>query len=222
MLIKFRVPNIFRKRVVALGAAGAALAAISIGLAVWLVVMVLNVGPSSFTTAPATSGAIAARTNNCTANASVVFQPVLLAQAGDNSGTATICLQNTTSPAIDETYSLSATNTNATLAAQIKVRITLAGAGAASLATAAAQTCTLPSLDVDGTTLLGSQTQIYLGTLAALAVGDPALGPQTGDRSLPALNAYEKLCFTEVLPASTGASFANLSNNFTLVVTASP
>ena len=62
-------------------------------------------------------------------------------------------------------------------------------------------------------------TQLFNGTLANGAVGDPAQGGQAGDRSL-AGGASEILCFRATLPGSTGNAFAGAATNATFTFSA--
>jgi hypothetical protein len=57
-------------------------------------------------------------------------------------------------------------------------------------------------------------TQLYSGTLAAAAVGDPAVGAQAGDRTLAAA-ASEILCFRATLPSSTSIGYQGAATTAT-------
>jgi len=221
LLIKFRVPNLFRKRWIALGAAAAALTA-GVALAAWIVLAVVNIGPTTISTSTVTNGAIAADSAACTTTQSATWLDNQLDPSSFQHTTKDLCLINTTSPAVSETYALTSANTNPTLAAGLKLRVTTAGTSSTT-AGAAALACTFPSISADGTTGLGAQTQVYFGPLNGFAVGDPAQGSQAGDRTLNTTTTkYEKLCFDVMLPSTADPSLAGLSNAFTLTVTASP
>lgn len=76
--------------------------------------------------------------------------------------------------------------------------------------------CTNAAFKKDGATLYGPAP---LGTPAGLAVvGSPEIGPQPGDRILPA-GASETLCFNVTLPLNTPNAFQNAktSATFTLI-----
>ena len=62
-------------------------------------------------------------------------------------------------------------------------------------------------------------TQLFNGTLANGAVGDPAQGAQAGDRTL-AGGASEVVCFRATLPGSTGNAFAGAATNATFTFSA--
>ena len=62
-------------------------------------------------------------------------------------------------------------------------------------------------------------TQLFNGTLANGAVGDPAQGAQAGDRTL-AGGASEILCFRATLPGSTGNAFAGAATSATFTFSA--
>jgi len=62
-------------------------------------------------------------------------------------------------------------------------------------------------------------TQLFNGSLAAGAIGDPAQGAQGGDRTL-AGGASEVLCFRATLPSSTGNSFAGAGTTATFTFSA--
>lgn len=61
--------------------------------------------------------------------------------------------------------------------------------------------------------------QLFGGTLAGGAFGDPAQGAQTGDRTLAGA-ASEVLCFRATLPASTGNAFAGAATTATFTFSA--
>jgi hypothetical protein len=62
-------------------------------------------------------------------------------------------------------------------------------------------------------------TQLFSGTLAGGAFGDPAQGAQAGDRTLPGA-ASEVLCFRATLPGSTGGGFAGAATSATFTFSA--
>jgi Camelysin metallo-endopeptidase len=62
-------------------------------------------------------------------------------------------------------------------------------------------------------------TQLFSGTLAAGAIGDPTQGAQGGDRTL-AGGASEVLCFRAALPGSTGNAFAGAGTTATFTFSA--
>ena len=62
-------------------------------------------------------------------------------------------------------------------------------------------------------------TQLFSGTLAGGAIGDPAQGAQGGDRTL-AGGASEVLCFRATLPGSTGNGFAGAATTATFTFSA--
>ena len=65
----------------------------------------------------------------------------------------------------------------------------------------------------------GSGTSVYTGSLDSAAIGDPATGQQTGDRSVSA-SANEVLCFNASLPVDTGNAFQNATTTATLTFSA--
>jgi hypothetical protein len=62
-------------------------------------------------------------------------------------------------------------------------------------------------------------TQLYSGTLAAGAIGDPTVGNQTGDRTLAGAGS-EVLCFQAGLPSSTLIAFQGATTTATFTFTA--
>lgn len=62
-------------------------------------------------------------------------------------------------------------------------------------------------------------TQIYSGTLANGAIGNPAVGSQAGDRTLAGA-ASEVLCFRATLPASTTSTFQGAATTATFTFSA--
>ena len=62
-------------------------------------------------------------------------------------------------------------------------------------------------------------TQLYSGTLAAGAFGDPTVGSQAGDRTL-AGSASEVLCFQATLPSATTIAFQGATTTATFTFTA--
>ena len=74
-------------------------------------------------------------------------------------------------------------------------------------------TLVIRTLGTDCATFDG--TQLYTGTLAGGAIGDPATGEDTGDRTLNA-SASEDLCFKVTLPSgATGPEDAATTATFT-------
>jgi hypothetical protein len=57
-------------------------------------------------------------------------------------------------------------------------------------------------------------TILYDGTIAAVALGNPAVGAQDGDRELASL-ATERLCFRALLPTSANDSYQHASTTVT-------
>jgi hypothetical protein len=64
-----------------------------------------------------------------------------------------------------------------------------------------------------------SGTQVYSGTLAAAAFGNPAQGQQPGDRTLAA-GTNESLCFNASLPLTTDNTFQNATTTATFTFSA--
>ena len=62
-------------------------------------------------------------------------------------------------------------------------------------------------------------TQLYSGTLALGALGDPSVGSQAGDRTLAGA-ASEVLCFRATLPSSTTSTFQGATTTATLTFSA--
>ena len=103
-------------------------------------------------------------------------------------------------------YSVRSTTSEDTLAAQleltIKTNVTV---------------CSDAGFDRDGETIYGPGD---LGSTAGLElVGDPALGPDPGDRVLEA-SASETLCFQVSLPLGTGHAFQGLTTETILLLIA--
>jgi hypothetical protein len=67
--------------------------------------------------------------------------------------------------------------------------------------------------------VLSVGTTLYSGNLAAAAIGNPAHGPDLGDRALAA-STTESLCFAIVLPTSAPASLSNTNVAPTFVFSA--
>ncbi len=78
-----------------------------------------------------------------------------------------------------------------------------------------ALTLTIKTLGTDCTTFDGAE--LYTGTLANGAIGDPAQGADSGDRTLPAsVGNTEDLCFKVELPSiATGPEGATTTATFT-------
>jgi hypothetical protein len=62
-------------------------------------------------------------------------------------------------------------------------------------------------------------TQLYSGTLAAGAIGDPTVGGQAGDRTLAGA-ANEILCFRATLPSATGNAYQGAATTATFTFSA--
>ncbi len=62
-------------------------------------------------------------------------------------------------------------------------------------------------------------TQLYSGTLAAGAIGDPTTGAQAGDRSLAGPGS-EVLCFRATLPSTTTSLFQGAATTATFTFSA--
>lgn len=103
-------------------------------------------------------------------------------------------------------YSITGSNTNATLAAAMNLRIGLQAGGS----------CDFPYFNTDGTTTtVTDDTQLFSGALnTAALVGSSTQGSQAGDRTLAA-SGSEVLCFSAVLPLSAGNTLQTLSNTVT-------
>jgi spore coat-associated protein N len=98
-------------------------------------------------------------------------------------------------------YAVTSTTTEDTLAAQLDLTIK-----------SGVTTCTNAGFDTDGTVLYGAGD---LGSMAGVsAIGDPAQGADTGDRTLAAL-ANEELCFNVALPLATGDAYQGLTTTAT-------
>jgi len=100
-------------------------------------------------------------------------------------------------------YAVTSTTTEDTLAAQLDLTIKTG-----------VTTCTNGGFDTDGTVIYGPGN---LGSTGAGTniIGDPALGDDTGDRTLIA-SADEDLCFNVQLPSSTGNTYQGLTTTATL------
>ena len=103
-------------------------------------------------------------------------------------------------------YSVTSTTTENTLAAQLDMTIKTG-----------VTTCTTAGFDTDGFVQYGPDD---LGSVAGLdVIGDPAAGPDDGDRVLQASN-NEALCIRVSLPITTGNSFQGLTTSATLIFSA--
>jgi hypothetical protein len=108
-------------------------------------------------------------------------------------------------------YAVTGSVTNSTLAAGMNLRIGFQAGGS----------CDFPYYNTDGTTTtLTDDTQLSSGALNTTAlIGNTNQGQQTGDRTLAA-SASEVLCFSAVLPLSSGNSLQGLSNTTTFTFNA--
>jgi hypothetical protein len=96
---------------------------------------------------------------------------------------------------------------------ELRYAVTTAATDADSLHLKDALTLTIKTLGTNCTTFNG--TQLYTGTLASGAIGNPAPGGQSGDRTLAA-SANEVLCFKVELPSgATGPEGATTTATFT-------
>jgi Camelysin metallo-endopeptidase len=112
--------------------------------------------------------------------------------------TAPIAMNNTGS--LDLRYAMTSTSTNTdgkNLANQLVLQIK-----------SGVTTCTNAGFGASG-------TQVYSGTLASAAFGNPAQGQQAGDRALTA-GTNETLCFNASLPLATDNTFQNATTTATL------
>jgi len=98
-------------------------------------------------------------------------------------------------------YAVTSTTTEDTLAAQLDLTIK-----------SGVTTCDDTGFGVDGTTIYGPGD---LGSTAGInVIGNPAQGPDTGDRTLTA-SANEVLCFQVSLPSDTGDTYQNVTTTAT-------
>jgi spore coat-associated protein N len=96
---------------------------------------------------------------------------------------------------------------------ELRYAVTTDATNADALDLRDALTLTIKTLGTDCTTFDG--TQLYTGTLANGAIGDPAQGADSGDRTLAA-TASEDLCFkVELSSSATGPEGATTTATFT-------
>ncbi len=172
----------------------AAAAVVSFGLSTAIFTSTATVGSNSFDT-----GTVSISTSPTSA----VWSAVTAGAPGDRVTGSLTVTNNGTLPL---RYSVTGSVTNATLAALMNLRIGLQANGS----------CDFPYFNTDGTTTtLTDDTQLYSGALnAAALIGNSAQGQQTGDRTLAA-SVSEVLCFSAVLPLSTGNTAQTLTNTTT-------
>ena len=147
-----------------------------------------NVGSNTFTTGTVsltTSPTTALVTFSNMAPGDVVTAPITVTNAGS------LALR----------YALTSTTTENVLATQLALTIK-----------SGVTTCTNAGFSASGTVAYGAGA---LGnTTAVNAIGDPAQGAQTGDRTLAAA-ANEVLCFNVSLPLASGNTFQGLTSTAT-------
>ena len=96
---------------------------------------------------------------------------------------------------------------------ELRYAVTTAATNTDGLNLRDALTLTIRTLGTNCTTFDG--TQLYTGTLASGAIGNPAQGQQAGDRTLAA-SGSENLCFKVELPSgATGPEGATTTATFT-------
>ena len=96
---------------------------------------------------------------------------------------------------------------------ELRYAVTTAATNTDSLDLRDALTLTIKTLGTNCTTFDG--TELYTGTLASGAIGDPTQGADSGDRTLAA-SGSEDLCFKVELPsAATGPEAAATTATFT-------
>ena len=105
-------------------------------------------------------------------------------------------------------YAVTSTTTEDVLAAQLDLTIKTG-----------VTTCTNAGFDTDGSVIYGPGD---LGSAAGInVIGNPAQGPDGGDRTLPATGAdNEDLCFNVELPSTTGNAFQGLTTTATFTFAA--
>jgi len=210
-------------------ALGAALAALTVGvaLALWLVIGIHNITPSTFNTSQSQTGSVVAYQIGAPTPCEGITVPMTAniwpAQTAADQGTVAVgrfCLSNDSpAPVVNVTYALTSTNTNV-LAAGLTARVVSCG-----YFTTTMPVCPASILNADGTAiaLTGDDVQAYLGPLQGLAVGNPAQGSQAGDRPMnKTTQGRELIMVSVVLPTSAPISLSGLSNDFSLSIHASP
>jgi spore coat-associated protein N len=169
----------------------AAAAVVSFGVSTAIFTSTATVGTNTFDT-----GTVSISTSPTSA----VWTAVTAGAPGDRvTGSLTVTNNGT----LSLRYSVTGSVTNATLAALMNLRIGLQAGGS----------CDFPYFNTDGTTTtLTDDTSLFSGALnTAALIGSSAQGQQTGDRTLAA-SASEVLCFSAVLPLSTGNTAQTLNN----------
>lgn len=179
--------------VLALGAAAA--------LAAWFVVQIINVPGNDFGTGTPVSS------NYSVIPTSAVWPAVTAAEPG--TGTFGKLSVGRSSSGIGNRFAVTSAHTDAVLAAGLRARVSQLAVNGS---------CT-QTLNLDGTSgaLQADEVELYNGTLAAVAVGDPTLGAQAGDivHNVP---GTKYLCFSVMLPSDAPASLAGLTNATTITV----
>jgi len=198
-----------RWKLAAIAGGGAALVG-AVALAVWIIITITTVGPSTFNTGVATgASSLALRDNTCVTAKTRDIWPVMTgAQPGALvSGEVCACNDAGGSPLI---FAITSTNTNAVLSAGLVARVTVTGIVAGSSPPA----CQSPSLNTDGSRVASvTQDELYFGPLAGLKAGDPLAGRQTGDQALDGGGFCERVCVTVALPLAAGAELSSLNND---------
>jgi hypothetical protein len=184
-----------------------------VALAAWLVFTTYHVNPSTFNTGAAQTNTVQAfSTTDCTTLATANIWPSTTAAGPGTVVTGALCLENDSNPLNPATFTLTGTNTNATLAAGLTARVTTTGTFVAG---GTGTSCTFPTLNADGTSAATPDTQLYVGPLSTLAVSvAQSLNTTTARR--------QRLCFSVVLPTNASTTLAGLSNNFDLSIVAGP
>jgi spore coat-associated protein N len=169
----------------------AAAAVVSFGVSTAIFTSTATVGSNTFDT-----GTVSISTSPTSA----VWTAVTVGAPGDRvTGSLTV----TNTGTLPLRYSVTGAVTNATLAAAMNLRIGLQAGGS----------CDFPYFNTDGTTTtLTDDTSLFSGALnTAALMGSTTQGQQSGDRTLAA-SASEVLCFSAVLPLSSGNTLQTLNN----------
>jgi len=183
-------------------------------LGAWIVVQIINIGGNTVSVGTPLNADVGV------SPASAIWPAVSGIGPGQGSfGNLQVHNNGAGSPA--SWISLSATHSNPVLAAGLKLRVV------DTTTTPNELRCKASSLAADGSpvALLPGEFEVYNGTLAAFAIGNPALGQQAGDIRLSA--GYEvpyrvELCFSVMFATPGDPAMAGLANTSVISVHSDP
>jgi len=198
----------------------AAVALMAVGaFATWYVMQIIEIGGNSVSTGLATEAHLAVSPT------SAIWPPVADIQPGDGSyGMLTVTNDVPGDP--DARFAVTTAHTDQILADEIRAVVwdlTLSScvctqglwpSGAAKTANEAwGGACGWPGNPYP--------VNVYDGTLGSLAIGDPAMGAQSGDINILS-GGTSRLCFSVMLPSDAPVTVGGLSDVTTVVITGDP